>query len=112
AWLRGAAAAVLGSWLLWLFPSIYVAAPVIFLMAMGMLGNELGLASYFQSAASKEDVGAVTGFVYSLATTVAMAALLAMGWIFDGFGGLAGFLVLAVALSGVSAFFWLSSRRR
>ena len=111
-WLRYAAAAVLGSWLLWLFPTVYVAAPVIFLMAMAMLGNELGLASYFQSAASKEDVGAVTGFVYSLATTVAMAALLAMGWIFDGFGGGAGFLVLALALSAASAFFWLSARRR
>jgi MFS family permease len=112
AWLRYAAAAVLGSWLLWIFPTIYVAAPVIFLMAMGMLGNELGLASYFQSAAAKEDVGAVTGFVYSLATTVAMVALLAMGWIFDGFGGTAGFLVLALVLSAVSVFFWLSARRR
>ncbi|PIR19636.1 MAG: hypothetical protein COV48_00900, partial [Elusimicrobia bacterium CG11_big_fil_rev_8_21_14_0_20_64_6] len=96
-WLRYAAAAVLGSWLLWLFPSVYVAAPVIFLMSMAMLGNELGLASYFQSAASKEDVGAVTGFVYSLATTAGMLTLLAMGWIFDGFGGATGFLVLAVA---------------
>jgi MFS family permease len=112
AWLRYAAAAVLGSWLLWLFPTVYVAAPVIFLMALAMLGNELGLASYFQSAAAKEDVGAVTGFVYSLATTVAMAALLAMGWIFDGFGGTAGFLALAIVLSAVSVFFWLSARRR
>ncbi|MDP3541521.1 MAG: MFS transporter [Elusimicrobiota bacterium] len=111
-WQRYAAAAVLGAWLLWLFPSVYVAAPVIFLMAMAMLGNELALASYFQSAASKEDVGAVTGFVYSLATTVGMAALLAMGWIFDGFGGTAGMLALAVALSAASVFFWMSSRRR
>lgn len=111
-WLRYASGAVLGSWLLWLFPSVWVAAPVIFLMAMAMLGNELGLASYFQSAAAKEDVGAVTGFVYSLATTVGMLALLAMGWVFDGFGGAAGMLVLALALSGVSAFLWLSSRRR
>ena len=111
-WRRYAAAAVLGAWLLWLFPSVYVAAPVIFLMAMAMLGNELALASYFQSAASKEDVGAVTGFVYSLATTVGMAALLAMGWIFDGFGGTAGMLALAVALSSVSIFFWMASRRR
>ncbi len=111
-WLRYAAGAVLGSWLLWLFPTVYVAAPVIFLMAMAMLGNELGLASYFQSAASKEDVGAVTGFVYSLATTVAMAALLAMGWIFDGFGGGTGFLVLALALSAASVFFWFSARKR
>lgn len=111
-WLRYAAAAVLGSWLLWLFPTVYVAVPVIFLMAMAMLGNELGLASYFQSTAAKEDVGAVTGFVYSLATTVAMAALLAMGWIFDGFGGGIGFLVLALALSAASVFFWLSARRR
>lgn len=110
-WQRYAAAAVLGAWLLWLFPSVYVAAPVIFLMAMAMLGNELALASYFQSAASKEDVGAVTGFVYSLATTVGMAALLAMGWIFDGFGGTAGILALAVALSAASVFFWTSSRR-
>ncbi|MBI2387779.1 MAG: MFS transporter, partial [Elusimicrobia bacterium] len=112
AWLRYAAGAVLGSWLLWLFPSVWVAAPVVFLMAMAMLGNELGLASYFQSAASKEDVGAVTGFVYSLATTVGMVALLAMGWVFDGFGGAAGILVLALALSAASVFFWLSSRRR
>jgi MFS family permease len=112
AWLRYAAGAILGSWLLWLFPTVYVAAPVIFLMALAMLGNELGLASYFQSAASKEDVGAVTGFVYSLATTVGMVALLAMGWVFDGFGGPAGILVLALALSAVSAFFWLSSRRK
>jgi len=112
AWLRYAAGAVLGSWLLWLFPTVWVAAPVIFLMAMAMLGNELGLASYFQSAASKEDVGAVTGFVYSLATTVGMVALLAMGWVFDGFGGPAGILVLALALSAASVFFWLSSRRR
>lgn len=111
-WLRYAAAAVLGAWLLWLFPSVYVAAPVIFLMAMAMLGNELALASYFQSAASKEDVGAVTGFVYSLATTVGMAALLAMGWIFDGFGGTAGMLALAAALSAASVFFWMSARRR
>ena len=111
-WLRYAAAAVLGGWLLWLVPSVYVAAPVIFLMAMAMLGNELGLASHFQSAASKEDVGAVTGFVYSLATTAAMAALLAMGWIFDGFGGASGFLVLALALSAVALFFAISSRRR
>ncbi|MCM2303349.1 MAG: MFS transporter [Elusimicrobia bacterium] len=112
AWLRYAAGAVLGAWLLWLFPTVWVAAPVIFLMALAMLGNELGLASYFQSAASKEDVGAVTGFVYSLATTVGMAALLAMGWIFDGFGGPAGILVLALVLSATSAFFWLSARRR
>lgn len=112
AWLRYAAGAVLGSWLLWLFPSVWVAAPVIFLMAMAMLGNELGLASYFQSSAAKEDVGAVTGFVYSLATTVGMVALLAMGWVFDGFGGPAGMLVLALALSAASVFFWLSSRRR
>ena len=111
AWLRYAAAAVLGSWLLWLFPTVYVAAPVIFLMSMAMLGNELGLASYFQSAASKEDVGAVTGFVYSLATTVGMAALLAMGWIFDGFGGSVGFLVLALALSATAVFFWMSARK-
>lgn len=111
-WLRYASVAVLGSWLLWLFPSVYVAAPVIFFMSMAMLGNELGLASYFQSAASKEDVGAVTGFVYSLATTAGMLALLTMGWIFDGFGGATGFLVLAVALSGASVFFWLSSRRK
>lgn len=112
AWLRYASGAVLGSWLLWLFPSVWVAAPVIFLMAMAMLGNELGLASYFQSAASKEDVGAVTGFVYSLATTVGMVALLAMGWVFDGFGGPAGILVLALGLSAASVFFWLSSRRK
>ncbi len=111
-WLRYAAGAILGSWLLWLFPTVWVAAPVIFLMAMSMLGNELGLASYFQSASAKEDVGAVTGFVYSLATTVGMVALLAMGWVFDGFGGATGMLVLALALSGVSAFLYLSSRRK
>lgn len=111
-WLRYAAAAVLGSWLLWLVPSVYVAAPVVFLMALAMLGNELGLASYFQSAASKDDSGAVTGFVYSLATTVGMAALLVMGRLVDGLGAPAGFLALAVALSAVSAFFWLSARRR
>ena len=110
--LRYAAGAILGSWLLWLFPTVWVAAPVIFLMAMSMLGNELGLASYFQSASAKEDVGAVTGFVYSLATTVGMVALLAMGWVFDGFGGATGMLVLALALSGVSAFLYLSSRRK
>ncbi len=112
AWLRYAAAAVLGSWLLWLFPSVYVAAPVIFLMALAMLGNELVLASYFQSTASKEDVGAVTGFVYSLATTAGMVALLTMGWIFDAFGGMSGFLVLALALSAAAVFFWMSSRRK
>jgi len=112
AWLRYAAAAVLGSWLLWLFPSVYVAAPVIFLMALAMLGNELALASYFQSAASKEDSGAVTGFVYSLSTTFGMAALLAMGWLFDGFGATAGFLALAIALTAASVFFWTSSRHR
>lgn len=110
AWLRCAALASLSGWALWAIPSIWVAAPVSFLLAAATLGNEIGLASVVQAAAPKERLGAVTGFVYSAATAAAMALTLALGWAFDALGPSAGFLGLAAALTAASVFYLAAAR--
>lgn len=109
-WVRYAALAGLSGWALWAFPSIWVAAPVAFLLASATLGNEIGLNSFFQAAAPKERTAAVTGFVYSGATGAAMLVMLAMGWVFDAFGALPGFLALAAAMTAVSALYLFAAR--
>lgn len=109
-WVRYAALAGLSGWALWAFPSIWVAAPVAFLLASATLGNEIGLNSFFQAAAPKERTAAVTGFVYSSATGAAMLVMLAMGWVFDAFGALPGFLALAAAMTATSALYLLAAR--
>jgi hypothetical protein len=108
-WLVYAGIAGLGLWGMWLYPSIWVATPIVFLLATSTLSNELGLASYFQSAVSKDEAGAVNGFVYSVASALSMAALLGMGWAFDAWGVSNGMLALAVAMSFVSVFYWIAS---
>ena len=109
-WVRYAALAGLSGWALWAFPTIWVAAPVAFLLASATLGNEIGLNSFFQAAAPKERTAAVTGFVYSGATGAAMVVMLAMGWVFDAFGALPGFLALAAAMTAVSALYLFAAR--
>ncbi|TBR17103.1 MFS transporter [bacterium] len=109
-WVRYAALAGLSAWALWAFPTIYVAAPVAFFLASATLGNEIGLNSFFQSAAPKDRTAAVTGFVYSSATGAAMLAMLGMGWVFDAFGALPGFLALAALLTAVSGLYILAAR--
>lgn len=109
-WLAIGAVASLSAWLLWLFPNIWVATPVVFFLAASTLSNELGLASYFQSRAEREKVGAVTGFVYSLSTAASMLALFGMGRLFDALPAETGFLVLAAILSLVAVFYLFSWR--
>lgn len=109
-WLKVSAVAALSGWLLWAVPSIFTAAPVAFILAAAMILGEIGLAAFFQSSAPEEDVGAVSGFVYSLAAAVSMAALLGMGWVFDAFGASAGFLALAIFMT-VSAGLYLGASR-
>lgn len=110
AWARFAAAAGLSAWALWAFPTIWVAAPVAFILAAATLGNEIGLNSFFQSAAPKERTAAVTGFVYTAATAAAMLVMLAMGWAFDSLGAKTGFFILAVVLTAVSGLYLLAAR--
>ncbi|MFH1726426.1 MAG: hypothetical protein ABII00_17590 [Elusimicrobiota bacterium] len=100
----------LSAWALIAFPSIYVAVPVVFMLSTGNMSSELGLTAYFQSAAKEDEVGSVTGFIYSLATAASMAAILAMGWAFDAFSASAGFMILAAAMTAASALYYLSSR--
>ncbi len=109
-WVRYAALAGLSGWALWAFPTVWVAAPVAFLLASATLGNEIGLNSFFQAAAPKERTAAVTGFVYSSATGAAMLVMLAMGWVFDAFGALPGFLALAAAMSATSVLYLFAAR--
>ena len=108
-WLVYAGFAGMGLWAMTFFPSIWVAAPMIFLLATATLSNELGLVSFFQSSVGKEDAGAVNGFVYSSANGLSMVALLALGWAFDAWGVPAGMTALAVVMSGVSVFYWLAA---
>ena len=110
-WLRIAAAAGLGVWGLWAFPSIWVATPIVFLLASTTLSNELGLASFFQSRVPKEDSGAVNGFVYSLASALSMVALIGLGWAFDTWGASTGILALAIAVTASSIFYWIASSK-
>lgn len=110
-WIRYAAVTSLAGWALWAFPSIWVAAPMAFLLATGTLGNEIGLASFFQATAPKERVGAVTGFVYSAATAVAMGFILAVGAAFDAFGAGAGMLLLAGVLTAIAGFYLVAARK-
>ncbi len=110
-WLRIAAVTGLGVWGLWAFPSIWVATPIVFLLASTTLSNELGLASFFQSRVPKEDSGAVNGFVYSMASGLSMAALIGLGWAFDTWGASTGILALAVAVTGSSIFYWIAASK-
>ncbi|MBI5597242.1 MAG: MFS transporter [Elusimicrobia bacterium] len=110
-WIRYAALTSLVGWALWAVPSIWVAAPAAFLLATGTLGNEIGLASFFQATAPKERVGAVTGFVYSAATAVAMAFILAIGAVFDAWGAGVGMLALAGVLTLISGFYLLAAKK-
>ena len=110
-WIRYAALTSLAGWALWAFPTIWVAAPMAFILATGTLGNEIGLASFFQATAPKERVGAVTGFVYSAATAVAMGFILAVGAAFDAWGAGVGMLALAGVLTAFSAFYLFAARK-
>lgn len=110
-WLVYAGFAGLGLWGLRFFPSIWVAAPVIFLLSTATLSNELGLASFFQSSVKKEDAGAVNGFVYSSASALSMVALLALGWAFDAYGVPAGLFALSAVMTAVSVFYWLAAMK-
>lgn len=109
-WARYAGLVSLAGWALWAFPTVWVAAPVAFLLASATLGNEIGLNSFFQAAAPKERTAAVTGFVYSSATGAAMLVMLGMGWVFDAFGALPGFLALAAALTLTAGLYLLAAR--
>jgi len=110
-WLKYTALVSMTLWALYAFPSIWVAAPAIFLLSTGNMSSELGLTAYFQAAAPKRDVGAVTGFIYSLATAASMAGLLAMGRIFDLVSASGGFLVLAGIMTGMALFYLLAARK-
>ncbi|MFH2203029.1 MAG: MFS transporter [Elusimicrobiota bacterium] len=110
-WLKYAAIMSLTAWALIAFPTIYVAAPVAFLLSTGNMSSELGLTAYFQAVAKKDEAGSVTGFIYSLATAVSMLGLLGMGWAFDALGAMTGFTVLAGLLSVAALFFLLSWHR-
>jgi len=110
-WLRLAAAASLSMWLYWLFPAVWVAVPVSFLIAMAMIGNELGTASYLQAQVPEKSLGAATGFVYGFARAMTMLSLLGCGWLFDALGPMNGILAMAVLFTLIAPVYFFSSRR-
>ncbi|MBI3300175.1 MAG: hypothetical protein HYZ75_18565 [Elusimicrobia bacterium] len=111
AWVRYAALTGLLAWAMWAVPSIWVAAPAVFLMATGALGGELGLGSFFQSAVPADRQGAAAGFIYSLATGASMLLILAAGAAFDAFGASTGMLLTAAALTAAAVFMLAAARR-
>ena len=98
-WLKIAAAASSMAWGLWLFPTAPVAIAISFVLALGMIVNELSIASYMQAAVPEKDLGSVTGFVYSFGRAVSMLGLLAAGWAFDKFNPATSSLAIAVLFS-------------
>ncbi len=111
AWLKLAAAGLLGAWALSASTSLPVLFPIIFLFSLTWAASDLSLLSFLQSELPEKTQPRALGFLVGLTTLVSTVGALALGKWLDAFGPGPGFIGANIAFTLLAlAVYWTAKR--